>query len=308
MSKNILQKPIGLFEIQIEDFPWPTFDTLITPERKPPPQLLKWIGNKQRFAVTITKTFPLEYKRYFEPFVGSGAILGAMSPKTAIASDVLKPLIDLWKLLQENPDKLYLSYQKNWEEYIQKPKKTYSRILASYNEAPNAEDFLFISRTCYGGVIRFTKAGKMSTPMGPHSPISPDSFKERMILWRNRVKGTKFVCASFEEIMSEAKEGDIVYCDPPYVDSQTILYGAQSFDINKLWEAIKDCRIRGAKVALSIDGRKKSGSKVIELNIPDGLFERQLFIDNGSSMLKRFQKKDETMIGEDVHDRLLLTW
>lgn len=305
---NILQKSIGLFDIQKEDSPWPIFDTLIAIERKPPPQLLKWIGNKQRFATIITKTFPLEYKRYFEPFVGSGAVLGAMSPKTAVAGDVLKPLIDLWRLLQENPDKLYLHYQKHWEEYTHEPKTTYSRVLASYNEAPNAEDFLFISRTCYGGVIRFTKAGRMSTPMGPHTPISPDSLKERMILWRNRVRETKFVCGSFEETMSEATDGDVVYCDPPYVDSQTILYGAQSFDINKLWKTIRECKLRGAKVALSIDGHKKSGSKVIELNMPSGLFKRQLFINNGSSMLKRFQKKHETMIGEDVHDRLLLTW
>lgn len=148
----------------------------------------------------------------------------------------------------------------------------------------------------------------MSTPMGPHRPISPLTLKERMILWRNRVKGTKFIFGSFEDTLSGAAHGDIVYCDPPYVDSQTILYGAQSFDINKLWETIRECKIRGAKVALSIDGHKKSGSKIIDLNIPKDIFERQIFIDNGYSMLKRFQKKDETMAGEGVHDRLLLTW
>lgn len=307
MNKQIQHK-INLFDIQIDNSSWPIFDSLLSIDRIPPPQLLKWIGNKQRFAEIISKTFPNEFRCYFEPFVGSGAVLGAISPKIGVAGDVLKPLVDLWKLLQENPDRLFLHYKKNWEAYIESPKETYVRVLADYNNSPNPEDFLFISRSCYGGVIRFTKAGKMSTPIGPHTPISPESLRDRMVLWRNRVKGTNFIHGSFEQTMSEAGDGDIVYCDPPYVDSQAILYGAQSFDINKLWKAIDGCKKRGAKVALSIDGRKKSGAKVVELNMPTDLFKRQLFINNGSSMLKRFQKKDETMIGEDVHDRLLLTW
>ncbi len=297
-----------LFEITRGDSRWPIYDSLLPIERKPPPQLLKWIGNKQRFAVIIGQTLPKDYKRYFEPFVGSGAVLGAMSPAVGIAGDVIKPLIELWHFLQEDPDKLYLHYEKNWKRYIKKPREIYSRILDSYNESPNALDFLFISRTCYGGVIRFTKAGMMSTPIGPHQPIAPESLRERMILWRNRVKNTTFTYGSFEETMSKAKSGDIVYCDPPYIDSQAILYGAQTFKISNLWQAISECKERGAKVALSIDGKKKSGSRVIDLNMPPTLFERQLYINNGSSMLKRFQKKDETMIGENVHDRLLLTW
>lgn len=305
---NRLALQANLFTLVKEDTPWPIFDSLLTVERKPPPQLLKWIGNKQKSAEIITRVFPIDYNRYFEPFIGSGAILGAMNPKNGIAGDVIKPLVDLWQLLQDDPDKMFEYYKKNWESYIENPKEVYTKILSSYNKSPNALDFLFISRTCYGGVIRFTKAGTMSTPMGPHKPIPPESFRQRMILWRNRVKNTKFIHASFEETIADAADGDIVYCDPPYVDSQTILYGAQKFDIKKLWQTIGECKSRGAKVALSIDGHKKSGSKVINLNMPDGLFERQLLVNNGSSMLKRFQKKDEVMIGEDVHDRLLLTW
>lgn len=305
---ELLTKHLGLFDQIVLDSEWPLFDSILQSDRTPPPQLLKWIGNKQRFASTIANIFPQEYNRYFEPFVGSGAVLGAMAPHAAVAADVLEPLIGLWQMLQNDPDQLHKHYEDKWHLYAENPKQTYTAVLNSYNDSPNALDFAFISRTCYGGVIRFTKSGRMSTPMGPHKPISPESFRTRMILWRNRVKNTIFTHASFEETMSNAGAGDIVYCDPPYVDSQKILYGAQAFDINALWEKIAECKARGANVALSIDGHKKSGSKVIELNMPDKLFERQLLIDNGSSMLKRFQKKDEIMTGEGVHDRLLLTW
>ena len=102
--------------------------------------------------------------------------------------------------------------------------------------------------------------------------------------------------------------GDMVYCDPPYTHSQTILYGAQDFDINRLFEAIRRCKKRGVRVALSIDGTKKSGKKHCDIPIPAGLFERRILISTGSSMLRRFQMDGQTLESEVVADRLLLTY
>ena len=277
-------------------------------ERKPPKQLLKWIGNKQRFATQIAEVFPENYDRYIEPFLGSGAVLGAMAPKKGLAGDALKPLIEVWQILQKNPARLYEHYAKTHREFLLNPKKTYTEVLNSYNKSPNPLDLVFISRSCYGGVVRFTKKGTMSTPMGPHTPIPPESFLERMQLWQVQIRNTEFVHASFEELLRQAKQGDVVYCDPPYTDSQNILYGAQAFDLQKMWDEIAKAKKRGALVAVSIDGKKRSGLKTIELTAPIELFAREIFIDTGTSMLKRFQKRDETMDGEGVHDRLLLTW
>ena len=41
-------------------------------------QLLKWIGNKQRFAHEIASYFPKDIKTYYEPFLGSTAVLAAL--------------------------------------------------------------------------------------------------------------------------------------------------------------------------------------------------------------------------------------
>ena len=63
---------------------------------KPPAgQLLKWIGNKQRFSAEIASYFPRKIGTYFEPFLGSGALLGTLAPKKAFASDVFEPLIEI---------------------------------------------------------------------------------------------------------------------------------------------------------------------------------------------------------------------
>ena len=112
----------------------------------------------------------------------------------------------------------------------------------------------------------------------------------------------------YKEAMENAKSGDMIYCDPPYSNSQSILYGAQAFDLMNLFETIERCKTKGVKVALSIDGTKKSGRKVVELPIPAGLFEKEIFIDCGRSMLKRFQMAEHSLEEEGVTDRLLLTY
>src|SRR5947209_3351786 len=66
--------------------------------------LLKWVGNKQRFAHEIAACFPARFERYMEPFVGSGAVLATLAPPRAIASDAFKPLMEIWQTLSSNPE------------------------------------------------------------------------------------------------------------------------------------------------------------------------------------------------------------
>ena len=112
----------------------------------------------------------------------------------------------------------------------------------------------------------------------------------------------------YKEIFSNAKEGDLIYCDPPYSHSQSILYGAHDFKLTDLLECISEAKSKGIFVALSIDGSKKSGDYLCDLPIPEGLFEQEILISLGSSMLRRFQMEGQTLENEDVKDRLLLTY
>jgi DNA adenine methylase len=148
----------------------------------------------------------------------------------------------------------------------------------------------------------------MSTPIGVHNPISPEAMAKRIAVWRKRVAGAQFNWCSSEETIDRAKAGDLVYCDPPYSDTQKILYGSQEFSLQRLFDAIGRAQRRGAFVALSIDGQKKSGDKVCNVPIPEGLFKRTILINCGRSMLRRFQMEGKTLESEVVADRLLLTW
>jgi DNA adenine methylase len=148
----------------------------------------------------------------------------------------------------------------------------------------------------------------MSTPCGVHDPISPASFARRVREWNVRTEGTEFFHQDYKTTMKQAVKGDLIYCDPPYTFSQSILYGAHSFALEELFEMVVECKRRGVFVALSIDGTKKSGDLVCNIPVPSSLFEREVFVNCGRSMLKRFQMDGRSLESENVSDRLLLTY
>jgi DNA adenine methylase len=280
------------------------------PRAQPGRQLLKWVGNKQRFAPEIISYFPSCYGRYFEPFLGSGAVLGTLEPAQATGSDVFKPLVEIWQTLHAAPETLKEWYQQRWQAIMSGDKvEQYEKIKAAYNAQPNGADLLFLCRACYGGVVRFRqKDGYMSTPCGIHASMPPASFAGRVDAWHRATAGATFALLDYQEAMSRARTGDLIYCDPPYSHSQSILYGAQAFDLTQLFSAIADCKTRGVYVALSIDGTKRSGNLICDIPLPSGLFEQEALINCGRSMLKRFQMDGQTLEEEVVADRLLLTY
>ena len=273
-------------------------------------QLLKWIGSKHRFAKKIISFFPEKFDRYIEPFLGSGSVLATLSPKQGSGSDNFKPLIEIMQKLKHEPKTLVDWYTERWNRIRNSCRKqVYEEVKKSFNQNPNGADFVFLSRSCYGGVIRFRQNdGYMSTPCGIHNPINPKTFEKRVFEWHPRVQRTQFIHSDYIPIMEEAREGDLIYCDPPYSHSQRIVYGAQTFKIGELLNSIDICKTKGVFVVLSIDGTKKSGNYLCDLPIPKNLFRREVYIEVGRSMLKRFQMNGKTLEQENVKDRLLLTY
>lgn len=279
---------------------------------KTPPksQLLKWVGNKQRFASEIVRFFPTEFNTFYEPFIGSGAVMATVAPNIGVGSDAFLPLIEIWQQLKSDPEGLVDWYAENRNKLnTENKKEVYESVKAAFNEKHNGKDFLFLTRACYGGIVRFRKSdGYMSTPCGPHTPISVDSFAKRVIHWQERMKNVNFMHADYKEVFELAKEGDLIYCDPPYSHSQGILYGAQSFQLEDLFLEIEKAKNKGVRVALSIDGSKKSGNYICDLPIPENVFEEEIIISVGRSMLRRFQMEGQSLEQELVSDRLLLNY
>lgn len=80
---------------------------------KPVPSIIKWTGSKRKQVGTILEHVP-QHNRYVEPFLGGGAVL-FFHTKNSLASDIYKPLIDFWKIVQSNPSELIKNYKQQWE-------------------------------------------------------------------------------------------------------------------------------------------------------------------------------------------------
>ena len=261
-------------------------------------------------AHSIAELFPHDMRAFHEVFLGSGAVIGTLAPARGFGSDVLKPLMQIWQQLKTDPEVVKAWYASRRSDWSPETKiVNYERVRQSFNTAPNGADLLYLSRTCYGGVVRFRKAdGHMSTPCGAHAPMSAEKFAVRVDEWARRTHGTTFSTIDFRQAIERAEVGDVVYCDPPYSDSQSILYGAQTFDLRDLVLAIDRAKTRGVRVALSIDGSKKSGLQTVLHDFPEHLFEAEVAITVGRSMLRRFQMRGQSLESEVVKDRLLLTY
>lgn len=84
--------------------------------------LLKWVGNKRRVADQIISYFPQEFNNYYEPFVGSGAVLIKLQEKKcssllvnfneSFASDNDSYLIDIFNYTKNNPQTIIDYYKK----------------------------------------------------------------------------------------------------------------------------------------------------------------------------------------------------
>jgi len=135
-----------------------TLEELSLPQRPFPTQLLKWIGNKQKQADTIIGHFPNPFGTYFEPFLGSGGVLGVLAPERAVASDSFLPLMEIWQLLHEDKERLKSHYADRYAliETIGK-EKSYEQILSSYNARPNGADLVFCAAPAMEALFAFAK-------------------------------------------------------------------------------------------------------------------------------------------------------
>jgi DNA adenine methylase len=92
----------------------------------------------------------------------------------------------------------------------------------------------------------------------------------------------EFQFISFESIFEIAKEGDLLYCDPPYENVKTnSMYLKNSFDSSTLFNELKKLNDRNIKWLLSYDGLELLKSK--NIIIPENMYKRHIEIVQSSS-------------------------
>lgn len=195
-----------------------------------PRPFLKWAGGKTRLLPEILARFPKEFNRYFEPFLGGGAVFFALRPKCAILSDANRELIDTCRAIRDDPSKVisFLSKHKNTERHYYSARLTVNGALGHPGDIhERAARMIYLNRTCFNGLYRVNKSGGFNVPFGRYA--NPKICDQANLLSVSRaLQGTRLAHRGVFETCSIARERDLVYLDPPY-DGTFPGYGACQF-------------------------------------------------------------------------------
>ena len=247
------------------------------------PPLVKWTGSKRSQAWAIRALMPA-HRRYFEPFVGSGAVLFTAARPGAVAGDCYAPLIALWQCVQRQPAEVVEAYRAHWEALQRDVPAYFYQVRARFNAAPNPHDLNFLLRTCVNGIIRFNRQGAFNNSYHlTRAGMQPERLAGIVAAWHARLAGVEFVCADYAETLRAAGPGDFAYLDPPYLGSDHRY--TRNLDGERLYATLASLTAHGVRWALSFDGRR--GEDTLAAPIPRALYTRRLLLPSGHSPVRK---------------------
>lgn len=216
---------------------------------------LKWAGGKRWLISNFHSIFPRKYKRYVEPFLGSGAVFFSLNPAQAILADINSELIDTFQALKTDWEGVYKLLKKHHNNHT---KEYYYKIRASKPLAlcSRAARFIYLNRTCWNGLYRVNLKGQFNVPIGTKTNVimETDRFNEVS----ERLQNSVLHKSDFETIINNTVYGDFLFVDPPYTvkhsDNGFIKYNERLFswdDQVRLSRCLIEAQKRGVQIVLT---------------------------------------------------------
>lgn len=199
--------------------------------------MIKYRGGKSREIQSFQKYIPCEFEKFFEPFLGGGAVYFYLEPETAVINDINLNVINFYRDVQKHYPKmrkqldqlqeLYEANQyaykelklRNPEERVEnKNEALYYRIRDMFNgkipkEYLESVIYYFINKTAYSGMIRYNASGDYNVPFGRYANFNTNIItKEHSEL----LKKADILCGDYTVAFNMATSKDFMFLDPPY--------------------------------------------------------------------------------------------
>ncbi len=215
---------------------------------------LKWPGGKRWLTTILRGIFAAELTNtYYEPFLGAGAMYLSLRPKSAILSDKNKELIAFLNTVKRNPSAVVRAV---WRWSNEESCYYHVRESTPRTEIGKAARFLYLNRTCWGGIYRLNRKGEFNVPFGNSGRTI--CRRDEVVQAATAFRRAKLLVADFEEVMAKATTGDVIYADPPYTTRGAgngfVRYNESIFswqDQLRLADAAREAADRGSFVAVS---------------------------------------------------------
>ena len=219
---------------------------------------IKWAGGKRNLIPIIKKHMPPkeQINKYFEPFLGGGALFFHLQRQNSILSDANQELIELYITVRDKVENLIeaLKVHKNDADYFYKIRAQKKEELTSVQRAAR---FIFLNKTCFNGLYRVNSKGLFNVPFGRYKNpkiCDEEGLRASSLALKNTVLSDK----DFSEVLEQANTTDFIYFDPPYYPvnktSSFTSYTTSAF-FKKEQEELRDAFVklhkRGCYVMLS---------------------------------------------------------
>jgi DNA adenine methylase len=184
---------------------------------------LKWAGGKQQLLAQFEEFFPKHFNRYFEPFVGGGAVLfhlwnTEVLPRDVFLFDSNEELINTYVIVRDKVEELIelltVHQHNHCREYYYET-RALDRQDVFLSDVERAARTIYLNRTCYNGLYRVNKKGQFNVPIGSYK--KPKIVREATL--RSASAALQNVCieaSDFGSAVERAEAGDFFYFDPPY--------------------------------------------------------------------------------------------
>jgi DNA adenine methylase len=250
--------------------------------RTPVRPLLKWAGGKRQLLPELRPFYPTSFTRYFEPFLGSGAVFldlhnaGLLDGRPVFLSDINADIIGCYRAVRDDVDGVIAALEAHDRSYRSAGGAHFyhvrdgafnplrQEVHASGDPAgaytPElAAMLIFLNRTGFNGLFRLNARGAFNVPHGRNGhPRICDH--DNLRAWSRILgqPGVRLDAGSFDVMLARAGRGNFVYLDPPYAPvsgtARFTSYTADGFDSiaqARLQRVVLQLTGRGASILLS---------------------------------------------------------
>lgn len=182
---------------------------------------VKWAGGKRQLLESLSLRMPEEYKDYYEPFVGGGALLFHQKPTWAFINDINRELIHTYTEIRDHMDPLAVLLSSM--DQVTCTKEFYYEMRERYNDKLRTKDydtemaalFIYLNKHCFNGLYRVNQKGQFNVPWNQKEQVrSVDVENIKNVSYY--LKSVTITCQDFEKSLETAKKGDFIYFDSPY--------------------------------------------------------------------------------------------
>jgi len=220
---------------------------------------LKWAGGKSKLVNEISTALG-KGKRLVEPFVGSGAVFMGTNYSSYLLCDSNRDLINVYLSLSQDYQGLVdelrnlFSEGSNTSSFYYSARDEFNSSLCTRTR--KSALFIYLNRHSFNGLCRYNKAGQFNVPFGSYKRVLCPL--DGIQAFFDKTPTAQFKAQDFRRTFLDLEEGDLVYCDPPYVpissSSSFTSYSPDGFSLLEqaaLAEHARDAASRGFTVVIS---------------------------------------------------------